>query len=311
MWHTLGAYQESLSRSLYPSRITVGQSHLPFRARSDIRAFGRLSVLKAYANVPFVLEPLSHWTAREDSYVLHLQLAGDTAYAHCRGEVTCTTNSLLLTNSKNVIAAEQRSEADAIVVKIPGAMLRQQVNDAERYCWVATHADTGAASLLRSYLLDLWNCHVHLDERARELLSLSLLYQIEAVFGPDSANAIRASVSRQGGTQGLYERLSHEIGIRVGDTELKGEDLAAALGMSRSKLYRLTREAGTTVEKLVIDTRLGHVARRIETLREGEATLTAIAFECGFNDMSHFSRCFKRKFGISPSAFRKLGRRAN
>ena len=32
--------------------------------------------------------------------------------------------------------------------------------------------------------------------------------------------------------------------------------------------------------------------------------LTEIAFECGFSDQSHFIRCFKQKYGVTPNQYR-------
>lgn len=39
-------------------------------------------------------------------------------------------------------------------------------------------------------------------------------------------------------------------------------------------------------------------------LRNGGMNISQIVFESGFEDLSHFSRVFKNKFGISPSQFR-------
>jgi AraC-like DNA-binding protein len=39
-------------------------------------------------------------------------------------------------------------------------------------------------------------------------------------------------------------------------------------------------------------------------LRAGEMSVSQIVFECGFEDMSHFSKAFKAKFGVPPTGFR-------
>ena len=41
-------------------------------------------------------------------------------------------------------------------------------------------------------------------------------------------------------------------------------------------------------------------------LSNKQLTLTEIAYNCGFSDQSHFSRCFKSEAGISPKSYRKL-----
>ncbi len=40
-------------------------------------------------------------------------------------------------------------------------------------------------------------------------------------------------------------------------------------------------------------------------LKSSESSITQIVFECGFEDLSHFSRAFKEKFGVSPLNFRR------
>jgi AraC-like DNA-binding protein len=36
----------------------------------------------------------------------------------------------------------------------------------------------------------------------------------------------------------------------------------------------------------------------------GERRISDIAFDCGFNDLSYFNRCFRRRFGAPPTQFR-------
>ena len=36
----------------------------------------------------------------------------------------------------------------------------------------------------------------------------------------------------------------------------------------------------------------------------GERRISDIAFGCGFNDLSYFNRCFRRRFGQTPMAAR-------
>ncbi|MCB0519054.1 MAG: helix-turn-helix transcriptional regulator [Lewinellaceae bacterium] len=46
--------------------------------------------------------------------------------------------------------------------------------------------------------------------------------------------------------------------------------------------------------------------RSAQFLLGESANVTQIAFDCGFEDVSHFSRAFKQRFGCPPSEFRKV-----
>ncbi|WP_416221651.1 helix-turn-helix domain-containing protein [Rhodohalobacter sp.] len=37
----------------------------------------------------------------------------------------------------------------------------------------------------------------------------------------------------------------------------------------------------------------------------GNKTISQIAFDCGFNNLSHFSRTYKAEYGMSPSEYRR------
>jgi len=77
--------------------------------------------------------------------------------------------------------------------------------------------------------------------------------------------------------------------------------LARMANLSPSHFYRVfKREIGQTPMDYLNRIRL-EKARRI--LRSGNS-VTETALQCGFNSTSHFSTCFSRHFGISPSKYR-------
>jgi AraC-like DNA-binding protein len=75
-------------------------------------------------------------------------------------------------------------------------------------------------------------------------------------------------------------------------------DLARSVGMSLFHFTRVFTElAGVPPHRYLTEVRLT-AARAM--LREGRA-VTDTCFACGFNNLSHFSRSFTRRFGIAPS----------
>lgn len=59
---------------------------------------------------------------------------------------------------------------------------------------------------------------------------------------------------------------------------------------------------GTSPGKWLLERRLQHSA---SLLQSTAMNITEIAFECGFEDLSHFSKTFKEKYGLTPSSYRK------
>ena len=74
--------------------------------------------------------------------------------------------------------------------------------------------------------------------------------------------------------------------------------------MSVSQLNRklnalVEQPAGTFIRSI-------RLQRSTELLNQTDMTIAEICFEVGFNDQAYFSRAFKKQYGKSPSAFRKL-----
>lgn len=84
-------------------------------------------------------------------------------------------------------------------------------------------------------------------------------------------------------------------------------DLAAAgreTGLSAFHFLRLfAKIVGVTPHQYLIRARLRRAAR---LLAEEDQSITDIAFEIGFGDLSNFVRTFHRAAGLSPRAFRRL-----
>jgi AraC-like DNA-binding protein len=47
------------------------------------------------------------------------------------------------------------------------------------------------------------------------------------------------------------------------------------------------------------------IERAARKLDGSDASITQIAFDCGFNDLSYFIKTFKEIKGVSPSKYRK------
>jgi transcriptional regulator GlxA family with amidase domain len=99
----------------------------------------------------------------------------------------------------------------------------------------------------------------------------------------------------------LRELLLDETGV-----DLRLADLARLCDMPAHRFGRAFRETfGATPHRWLI---AGRVERARKLLEATHMPISEMAHVCGFADQSHLTRCFTRKFGISPAAFRRLRR---
>jgi AraC-like DNA-binding protein len=85
---------------------------------------------------------------------------------------------------------------------------------------------------------------------------------------------------------------------------IKLEDVAKSVNLSKGYLRTLFREAaGTTVNRYLLEFRLKKAHEMLET--SGTENIATTAYECGFENASHFTTSFKDLFGYLPSEIRQ------
>ena len=64
-----------------------------------------------------------------------------------------------------------------------------------------------------------------------------------------------------------------------------------------------------TFSEFVLAQRLARARRMLADPRHDAETISAIAFACGFGDLSYFNRVFRRQYAATPTAVREAARR--
>lgn len=95
------------------------------------------------------------------------------------------------------------------------------------------------------------------------------------------------------------------------ESELGEPDLSihgvARNGISPRYVRKLFRDEETTFSDFVLNRRLDRAHRLLRQPEHAASTITAIAYLCGFGDLSYFNRTFRRRYGMTPSEHRENG----
>jgi AraC-like DNA-binding protein len=105
------------------------------------------------------------------------------------------------------------------------------------------------------------------------------------------------------GPEAMYIRAQAFIREHLRDPDLCIDQISAALGCTKRYLHMLFSERGMTVSDYIWRARLQHCRQELET--HCGKTITDVAFSWGFSSSSHFSRVFRKYFGVVPSSIHK------
>jgi AraC-like DNA-binding protein len=109
------------------------------------------------------------------------------------------------------------------------------------------------------------------------------------------------------------ELARQDIRRHAHDAELDVHAVARRQGVSARHIQGLFEQDGTTFTQFLRDTRL-ELAWQCLANADDARGIATLAFECGFTDLSHFNRSFRRRYGVTPSDVRAqalLRRRRN
>jgi len=101
-------------------------------------------------------------------------------------------------------------------------------------------------------------------------------------------------------------RIVDFIEKHLSDQTLSPKKIAASSRISLSYLYSLFNDNETTVGQFVQVKRLQRAYEILVADPKGHRTVSEVAYEVGFKNVSHFSRSFSRHFKIAPRDIRQV-----
>lgn len=191
-------------------------------------------------------------------------------------------------------------------LKIPGALLREQVPMIERLTATTVPARSGAGSLIRAIFDQIYEQGTPIARTARAGTALSDALVHIVVAGLATLPEVPAA--RLPKLTGFHlERARQYVHGHLGDPQLSPARIAAAIGVSPSHLHRLFRTQPQSLMQYIWQCRLERCRQQLADPHHAHRSIGEIAFGAGFSDPAHFSRSFRKAFGGPARDWRQGG----
>ena len=218
----------------------------------------------------------------------------------------CILADLMMPRMDGVTMAA-RLKDDPATECIPLLMLTARAADADELEGLAAGADD---YVTKPFNPDVLRARVHGQVELRRRLRRRIRAELAARSGDGQTDEAAREKAPQlvvptpsESETDFVARVRGAVEDHLVDPELTVEDVAGAVAVSRSTLYRrLKEEADCTPSAFIRQVRLQHGAR---LLREQEGTISEVAYAVGFNSLTYFSRSFREHFDVAPSEFVK------
>jgi AraC-like DNA-binding protein len=188
------------------------------------------------------------------------------------------------------------------VFQIPRKLLHQRVGSFDTLTATTFSGDRPLERLACEFLLGMSKT---VDEIDRATATRLLDQALDLVAMAFADRMQRHSPDLSFHRSALLYRLKNYILTHLRDPELSVPRAAAAIGISPRYASDLMASEQTSFRSYVQMQRLERCKRDLSDSAHMARHISDIAFGWGFNDLAHFSRIFKQKFGASPREWRE------
>lgn len=273
----------------------------PFDVEMQLRTMPGLNLATGTAARQRCAHPVE--LADSDDLIWLAALYGGGVMRHRGREAEISRGDAIMTTSAEAGSFTYRSDLRFMSLRVPTRVLAPMVGDLSGVLMRTLPRDIEAQRLLTGYLGMLLAMdgppapglrhpvatHVH------DLLALTL------GAGRDATETAR--------TRGLraarLDAIKADVIRRLADASLSAETMAAHHGISERYLRKLFAADDTSFSHFLLDQRLMRARRLLTDTRCAGRPIGMIAYDVGFGDLSYFNRCFRRRFGATPSDVRK------
>ena len=183
----------------------------------------------------------------------------------------------------------RRLKADGALHDVPVILLTAKADEASQVDGLRLGADDYVEKPFSVEVLK-----ARIDSLLATRRALRARYSREVVVQPSAVTAPSADEAFLERVQAAVERHMERSGFTV-------EVLAEEVGMSKSQLARKLRAlTGMSPAAFVREFRLQRAA---QMLARKVSTVAEVAYAVGFNDVDHFGKLFKKRFGVPPSQY--------
>lgn len=292
-WTSRRQWEEQV-RSTYAGLKMSVRRGSAFSARLRLSDFGRLQLSEVESG-PACYERSDELVADapSDHLLLSLKYSGSGVVEQFGRQAQADSGDILLYDTGAPYRLDFPETYRELVVRIPRSSLVSRVAMPERFSAIRLDGNSAVARLVARYLRELTVESEALPAAARDRLDSAIL-DIVAV----GLTTVGGSTVADDGSGHLL-RAKTFIRARATEPTLDARRVADALDISVRTLNRAFAAEGESAMKWLSDLRLDSAYAALEGHRTG--SVSATAFESGFSDLSHFSRAFKAKFGLTPS----------
>jgi AraC-like DNA-binding protein len=284
--------------------------HYEFRALPDA-PFRVDMAINAFPGLLVALGDLHGWSKRgarelasvmRDEAHLLVNLKGTHRVEQKNRELVLGEGEATFASCSDPSTLTHSGTSELLVLRFPKASLAPLVNGPDDRLIQRIPSELPVLRLLRSYVASAWDEQVDAGPDVQRSL-VAHVYELMALMM--GANRDTAALAQERGVAAArLNAIKRDSGRNLAESNLSVAALALRHNCTERSIQRMFEAEGTTFTQYVLMQRLARAHGLLDDPRLRTEKICAVAFDCGFGDVSYFNRAFRRRYGVAPSDVR-------
>lgn len=276
----------------------------PFRGEAFVRSLPELSIGLVSTTGNRITRTRALIQDGNDDVILGIMLKGRAEiYQEKFGEIIADQGDAVVWSNETPGHSFYDEPIDFLSIAIPRSALLPHLLHPDKAAPAVIRGDNRILRLLAHYVQSLQK--MTMDASVQSIASMHVRDLVSALLGPtkDAAHA----AARRGVSDARLRAIKIDIATNLTSPNLTIGAIAARHHLSDRSIRTLFNQENTTFSDFVLEQRLALVHRRLSDRAFSAYTISTIAVESGFGDVSYFNNAFRRHFGCTPSEVRAMG----
>jgi AraC-like DNA-binding protein len=273
-----------------------------FEAQIEAGRLGDLGLVRFTNSAMTISHTMRHASqVRSDDLFLCLQIGGAIVLEQEARDVHLEAGDMTLLDPTLSYAGNFSSGSNLLLVKLPRRALAARVGRSREM--LARVMKPGDADIsLASSFLGMLPAHLGKMSQTAEKIAMDQTLDLIALSLAGMMHSCRPRISSARSVVSSAVRAVVES--RLHDPNLTATMVAAAAGVSVRYANAVLAEENSSVARLIQERRLVRCRRALDDPLQTHRSVSEIAYAWGFSDMTHFGRCFRKAYGLSPREYR-------
>ena len=237
-------------------------------------------------------------------YLIKFQLTGNCSTKHYGREARLSPGDFIICSSSESYQLEFQENYQQAVFAMPQQALQDMFQTPDDYLGLRMGNEEPTNGMLAQFVYSLSQRMDQLNPEALQSMETNLLDLLITSLKNQktSHNKIIESSPEQ-----HLQRIKRMINMHIKDFRLGVDFIAQTEQISKRYLHMLFKSQNISVSRYIQQLRLEGCYKDLTNKEFNNISISNIALEWGFGDLSHFNRCFKAQYSLTPRQIRLQG----